>query len=122
MLHEGVAFVEHKRRPRRRSSNAARSCFGFGDLSEPRKALAYLRGALALRRAVGDRRGEAATLSNMGINYALVGDLQKALDSQIEALSLQRVFGDIPSGADSQRRLAGSDNDLPCVTIWLSLY
>jgi hypothetical protein len=111
MLHEGVAFVEHKRRPRRRSSNAARSCFGFGD-----------RGALALRRAVGDRRGEAATLSNMGINYALVGDLQKALDSQIEALSLQRVFGDIPSGADSQRRLAGSDNDLPCVTIWLSLY
>ncbi|HEX8686162.1 MAG TPA: CHAT domain-containing tetratricopeptide repeat protein, partial [Pyrinomonadaceae bacterium] len=50
--------------------------------------------ALALRRAVGDRRGEAYTLNNLGVVYESLGEKQKALDYHNQALPLRRAVGD----------------------------
>jgi CHAT domain-containing protein len=43
---------------------------------------------------VGDRTGEAATLSNIGLAYHGLGEKQKALDCYLLALLLQRAVGD----------------------------
>jgi len=45
-----------------------------------RKALKFYLRALALRRAVGDRRGEAVSLNNIGIVYKNLGQRPKALE------------------------------------------
>jgi predicted negative regulator of RcsB-dependent stress response len=50
--------------------------------------------ALSVRRAVGDRRGEAATLNNIGLVYGARGDTQKALEKYNEALPLMQAVGD----------------------------
>ena len=63
-------------------------------LGEPRTALAFFEEALPLRRAVGDRRGEAGTLHNIGRAWADLGEPRKALAFYDEALPLQRAVGD----------------------------
>ena len=40
------------------------------------------------RRAVGDRSGEATTLSNIGAAYESLGEMQKALEKYKEALPI----------------------------------
>ena len=50
--------------------------------------------ALLLWRDVGDSREEAATLSNIGDVYDLLGENQKALDFYTQALPLYRAAGD----------------------------
>jgi CHAT domain-containing protein len=50
--------------------------------------------ALSLRRAVGDRSGEATTLNNIGLVYNGFGDKIKALEFYSQALSLRRAVGD----------------------------
>jgi len=49
---------------------------------------------LPLRRAVGDRSGEAATLNSIGNVYSELGEKQKALDYYGQALPLRRAVGD----------------------------
>ncbi|HEV2667935.1 MAG TPA: CHAT domain-containing tetratricopeptide repeat protein, partial [Blastocatellia bacterium] len=49
---------------------------------------------LPLRRAVGDRNGEAATLDSLGAAYQSLGETQKALDKYNEALPLWRAVGE----------------------------
>jgi tetratricopeptide (TPR) repeat protein len=48
-------------------------------LGEKRKALEFYEQALPLRRAVGDRGGEAVTCYNMGMIYHQLGDLDQAI-------------------------------------------
>ncbi|MEQ9262886.1 MAG: tetratricopeptide repeat protein, partial [Owenweeksia sp.] len=50
--------------------------------------------ALPLIQAVGDRRGEATTLNNIGLVYDLLGEKQQALDYYNQALPLRRAVGD----------------------------
>src|SRR5262249_36040244 len=66
--------------------------FVSGSLGEKRKALDYFDQALLLSRAVGDRSGEANTLSNIGLAYDSLGEKQKARDHFNQALGLWRVF------------------------------
>jgi len=54
----------------------------------------YYNQALPLRRAVGDRSGEASTLNNIGVVYSDLGDKQKALVYYNQALPLRRAVGD----------------------------
>jgi len=48
---------------------------------------------LPIRREVGDRRGEAETLSFDGAAYYYLGQAQKALDLDNQALTIQREIG-----------------------------
>src|SRR5262245_5711607 len=58
------------------------------------KALETYNEALPLSRALGDRRGEALILNNIGLAYDLLGEKQKALEKFNEALPLRRAVGD----------------------------
>src|SRR6266540_466067 len=58
------------------------------------KALEKYNEALPIRRAVGDRKGEAQTLYNIGALYYRLGDMQKALEKNNESLLIQRAIGD----------------------------
>jgi CHAT domain-containing protein len=66
----------------------------LGTLEEKRKGLEKYQEALEFYRRVGDRRGEAHTLNNMGIALWLMGEWQKAMVKQNEALALSRALGD----------------------------
>ena len=59
-----------------------------------RKAIERYGEALRLMREAGDRRGEAMTLTNIGMIYNLVGEPQKALEPLNQALTIWRAIGD----------------------------
>jgi len=59
-----------------------------------RKAIEQYAEALRLMRDAGDRRGEAMTLTNMGIVYNLLEEPQKALQPLDQALTIWRAIGD----------------------------
>jgi len=59
-----------------------------------RKAIERYSEALRLMREAGDRRGEAMTLTNMGIVYNALSEPQKALEYVNQALTVWRAIGD----------------------------
>jgi CHAT domain-containing protein/Tfp pilus assembly protein PilF len=59
-----------------------------------RKAIERYSEALRLMREVGDRRGEAMTLTNMGTVYNLLSEPQKALEHLDQALAVWLAVGD----------------------------
>ncbi|HZF40170.1 MAG TPA: CHAT domain-containing tetratricopeptide repeat protein, partial [Blastocatellia bacterium] len=61
---------------------------------ETQKALEKYNETLPIFHAVGDRRGEAGTLNNIGVAYRLLGETQKALEKYNEALPIRRAIGD----------------------------
>ena len=63
-------------------------------MGEQKKALEYYNQSLPLFRAVGDRGGEALTLSNIGGVYSQLGEQQKALEYYNQSLPLSRAVGD----------------------------
>ncbi|MEP6489112.1 tetratricopeptide repeat protein [Microcoleus vaginatus GB2-A3] len=65
-----------------------------GTAESLRKAIAKLEEALKLIRAVGNRRGEAAILNNIGKVYSELGEKQKALEYYSHSLTLTRAVGD----------------------------
>jgi tetratricopeptide (TPR) repeat protein len=64
-----------------------------GTAEAKRSAIIKLEEALKLFRVVGDRRGEAATLHNIGSAYSDLGEKQKALESYSQSLPLSRETG-----------------------------
>ena len=65
------------------------------NLGDPHKALDYCEQALSLLREVGDVRGEASTLNNIGMVWQNLGHYAKALDFYEQTLSLLRQIGDV---------------------------
>src|SRR5690606_28048942 len=65
-----------------------------------------------LRRTVGDRRGEAATLNNIGRAYYGLGERQKALDFYNQALTLRKSVADRSGEAVTRYNLAALQRDL----------
>ena len=63
-------------------------------LGKKPEALDYYRQALAIRREVGDRRGEGVTLYNLGRVYNSLGQKPEALDYFQQALVISREVGD----------------------------
>lgn len=59
-----------------------------------RKAIERYGEVLRLMREAGDRRGEAMTLTNVGIVYNLLSEPRKALDQLDQALIVWRAIGD----------------------------
>ncbi|MCL6750391.1 CHAT domain-containing protein, partial [Nostoc sp. CCCryo 231-06] len=81
-------------------------------LGEKQKALDFYNQALPLRRAVGDRAGEATTLNNIGAVYSALGEKQKALDFYNQALPLRRAVGDRSGEATTLNNIGGVYDDL----------
>ena len=75
-------------------------------LEESRPALERYAQALALRQALGDRKGEAATAHLMGRSHFRLEDYEKALESYRHALDLRRALGDRRAEAMTLMRLA----------------
>jgi len=65
-----------------------------GTAQSLRQAIAKYEEALKLFRAVGDRRGEAVILNNIGKVYSALGEQQKALEYYNQSLPLTRATGD----------------------------
>ncbi len=65
------------------------------------KALEKYNEALPIRRAVGDRNGEAETLTNIGSVYQALGEMRKALEKYNEALPLRRAVDDRSGEAET---------------------
>ena len=59
-----------------------------------RKAIDQYSEALRLMREAGDRRGEAMTLTNIGIDLQPLSEPQKALEYLNQALAVWRAIGD----------------------------
>jgi CHAT domain-containing protein/tetratricopeptide (TPR) repeat protein len=57
------------------------------------KALEKYNEALPIRRAIGDRGGQAFTLTTIGNAYQSIGEFQKALEKHNEALQIFREVG-----------------------------
>lgn len=62
--------------------------------AEYQKALESYQSALKIRRSLGDRRGQAQSLTNIGAVYALQSQPQNALHSYTEAQTLWQEIGD----------------------------
>ena len=77
-----------------RSYLAAAQLQGERTAESRRKALERYGEALRLMRDAGDRRGEAMTLSNMGMIHKDLDESQKALDHLNQALTVWRSIGD----------------------------
>jgi Tfp pilus assembly protein PilF len=73
---------------------------------QPQRALQLYEQALPLRREVGDRAGEAATLNNMAGVYQATGQPQRALQLYEQALPLRREVGDRAGEATTLNNMA----------------
>ena len=79
---------------------AERTYAGAAQLQNERTAESRLKAverygeALRLMRKVGDKRGEAMTLTNIGTIYNLLGEPQKALEPLNQALTIWQALGD----------------------------
>ena len=71
-------------------------------LSDKKKCVEYLDQALAIYRAMQDRRGEALTLTNLGSAYGfLINDPHKALEYFQEAITKLELLNDRSTEADA---------------------
>ncbi|MFN7201387.1 MAG: tetratricopeptide repeat protein, partial [Aphanizomenon sp.] len=83
-----------------------------GSAESLRQAIQKWQEARLLYRAVGDRRGEATTLNNIGAVYDALGEKQKALDFYNQALPIRRAVGDRRGEAITLNNIGGVYDDL----------
>jgi CHAT domain-containing protein/Tfp pilus assembly protein PilF len=69
-------------------------CDALFQLGEYQQALECYDQVLRLKRAAGDRAGEAATLTAIGVVYTNFGERQRALEYYQQALPIARASGD----------------------------
>jgi len=61
---------------------------------ERQKALELFSMALTLLKEIGDQKGQAITLNNMGLAYAHLGDAARALACYNQAIPAYQAVGD----------------------------
>jgi CHAT domain-containing protein/Tfp pilus assembly protein PilF len=81
-------------------------------LGDKQQALEFYNQSLPLRRQVGDKAGEAVTLTNIGLVYSDLGDSQTALDYYNQSLPLTRQVGDKAGEATTLNNIGGVYSDL----------
>ena len=86
--------------------------YNQGSAKSLRQAIKKWEEAILLLRAVGNRRGEAATLNNIGGVYSDLGEKQKALDYYNQALPIFRTVGDRGGEATTLNNIGGVYSDL----------
>jgi len=62
-------------------------------MGDTKQAIDGLQQALSIRREVGDHRGEASTLNNLGITYSNLGQYEEAVAYFKQALPSRREVG-----------------------------
>ncbi len=67
------------RRPPRRGQRPGQPGERLRQLGDARRAIGYYEQALAIRREIGDRRGEGTDLGNLGNAYLQLGDARRAI-------------------------------------------
>jgi CHAT domain-containing protein len=95
-----VATDEDKNRVAAESVRRQARQLESGTLEAKRKSIEKYHEALELYRRATDRNGEANTLSNIGVVYWSLGEMQKALEKFNEALPVSRAIGDRRVEAD----------------------
>jgi tetratricopeptide (TPR) repeat protein len=78
----------------------------YNGLGDRQQALTHYQQALPIRREVGDRAGEAATLNNISTIRFQQGDFAGAKDTLDEVLEILRVIGDRGSEAMASFNMA----------------
>ncbi len=76
------------------------------EMKRGERALEYYEQALAIRREVGDRAGEATALTNLGDAFDGLGDPQRALELYEQALAIRREVGDRAGEAATLTKLS----------------
>jgi CHAT domain-containing protein len=69
------------------------------------EAIEYLQETLEIEREIGNRRGEAASLGNLGIAYYSLGRYTEAIDYHRQSLEIKLEIGDRGGEANSQGSL-----------------
>ena len=64
------------------------------EIGDARKAIEYYKQAMLIHREVGDRRGQAIVLEDIGTAYSGIGDARKAIEYHKQALEIVREVGD----------------------------
>jgi CHAT domain-containing protein len=80
-------------------------CDAHFQSGEYQQALGCFDQALQLKRAAGDRAGEATTLTAIGVVYATLGEFQRALEYYNQALPLAQAAGDRRTEAAALTRI-----------------
>ncbi|MFN6234273.1 CHAT domain-containing protein, partial [Microcystis sp.] len=70
-----------------------------------KKAINYLKETLDIAREIGDLKGEADSLGNLGSAYLSLGQYQKAIDHHQENRAIARKIGDLQGEANSLNNL-----------------
>jgi CHAT domain-containing protein/Tfp pilus assembly protein PilF len=83
-----------------------------GSAADLRKAIAKYEEALKFRQTLGDRRGEATTLTAIGLLYYSLGEKQKALEYFNQALPILRAVEDRASEATTLTAIGRVYDDL----------
>ncbi len=78
----------------------------YHELGDRQQALAYFEQALPIQREVGNRTGEATTLTNIGAVHDGLGDPQQALAYYEQALPITREIGDRAGEAVTRYNIA----------------
>ena len=81
---------------------AARLCSSYPDAGvyvlslrqHPREWIQWLEAALTAARRLGDREAEGAHLGNLGLAYARMGEIRRAVEYHEQALVISREIGD----------------------------
>lgn len=71
----------------------------LSDLGDNEKGLACKQQALALRRRLGDRRGEAQTLYSLAIHYRDHGDISSSLEYSRQSVIIAQAIGELRTEA-----------------------
>jgi tetratricopeptide (TPR) repeat protein len=100
--------------------DAARLCYQYPDAAvhiidlrlHSRQWIAWLESALAAGRQLGDRQGEGAHLGNLGLAYADLGEVQKAIEYYEQSLAIDRTIGDRQGEGSRLGNLGNAYSDL----------
>jgi tetratricopeptide (TPR) repeat protein len=94
LLEEWLPAIRQAEEPELRARALNSSGKTYLHLGDYDAALKYLEASLAIRREIGDRSGEGATLNNMGTLSHARGDYDAALKYLEASLAIQREIGD----------------------------
>jgi len=91
--------LELNRSRREKASTLNRISLIYHKLGEYDTALNYLRQSLTLFREIGDHRGEAMAMGDIGQNYRLQGDYDSALNYNKQSYELRKEHGGLTGEA-----------------------
>ena len=78
----------------------------------PGEQIQLLTAAAGAAHGLGDRRGEGAALGNLGLAYAALGEVRRAIDFYEEALAISREIGDRRAEGAALGNLGNANADL----------